>query len=505
MASMATEHRETERKYESGSPVLRLPPLTALPKVASVSDPRQERLRAEYYDTDDLRLIRAGITLRRRRGGSDEGWHLKLPAGADARRELWQPLGSPESEIPAELAGLVLAYSRGEPLRPVAHITTIRHRRILSDDAGVSLAEIVADDVSAQSLGRATTISTWQEAEFELTAGDTGLLEAADKLLQRGGLHRAGHAAKLERVLADRLPPAVSADRLTRKSATAEVVLAYLRDQADTMKSFDVLVRRGEPDSVHRMRVAARRLRSTLQSFGTIVGKAETRHLRDELRWLGRVLGEVRDGEILAGRVEDRLRQVPAELVMGSAAARVQVHFAPLRAAAGRAVLDALDSGRYLALLDELDRLLGDPPLAAAAGQPVGDELPAAAGRAYRRARRRMRHARRAAPGAGREIALHETRKAVKRARYAAEVLRPVSGSRAKRSVKQMKKLQSVLGEHQDVVIARGCMRELAVRAFLAGENPFVYGLMYEREDARLRELQERAARTWKHTSAAWQ
>ena len=172
------------------------------------------------------------------------------------------------------------------------------------------------------------------------------------------------------------------------------MLLAYLRRQSDVLKAYDPLVRRDEPDSVHQMRIASRRLRSTLQSFGTILPSPATRSLRDELRWLGGVLGESRDAEILAERLEELVQQTPAELVMGPVAARIQAHFAPLRAATRQAVLGALDSERYVTLLDELERLVNDPPLTAAARQPAGDELPKAVVRAYRRVRRRMRRAR---------------------------------------------------------------------------------------------------------------
>ena len=268
--NQVTEHRETERKYEADSAVLTLPPLDDLPQVASVSAAEEQILEADYYDTSDLRLLRAGVTLRRRHGGTDSGWHLKLPAGTDSRRELsrW-PLDSGRS-VPEELASLVRAYTRGRPLQPVAHITTVRRRRILGDAAGNSLAEVVVDEVSAQTLGESTTISGWQEAEVELTGGDARLLKAADRLLRRAGLRPAGHAAKLERALADQLPARPAAEPgLAGHPTAADVVLAYLREQAEAMERFDPLVRRDEPDSVHQMRVATRRLRSTLQSFGT--------------------------------------------------------------------------------------------------------------------------------------------------------------------------------------------------------------------------------------------
>jgi CHAD domain-containing protein len=497
---MVTEHRETERKYEAGSAPFTLPPFDGLPGVASVSDVRQDTLEAEYYDTGDLRLIRAGITLRRRTGGADEGWHLKLPAGADTRRELRRPLADHDSTVPAELTELVLAYTRGEPLRPVAHISTVRRSWILLGRDGRSLAEVAADEVTSESLGRTTTITSWQEAEVELTGGGMDLLKAADRLLRRNGLRPASTPSKLARALADRLAGPTAAP-LTAASPAGDVVLAYLRAQARKMKETDPLVRRAEPDSVHQMRVASRRLRSTLRSFGAVLRAEDTRPLQGELRWLGRVLGEARDGEVLAERLDRHLRRIPGDLVMGPVAARLRLYFAPREQAAAQAVAETLDSGRYLALLDELDRLLAHPPFTAAAARPAGDELPAAVARDYERTRKRMRRALRRPGGQERETALHSARKAAKRARYAGEVLRPVSGTPAKRFTRKMKKVQSVLGDHQDAVITRGVVRDLGVAAAMADENAFVYGVMHERERAGAARLQRRAKRIWKRAS----
>src|SRR5205807_4450312 len=125
---MTTQTRELEQKYEA-EPSVTLPSLEDLPQVAAVSGPAVETLTAEYYDTDDLRLLRAGITLRRREGGDDEGWHLKLPdehqeTASTSRRELRVPLGRPGDPVPDELAKLVRVHTRGVPLRPVARIET---------------------------------------------------------------------------------------------------------------------------------------------------------------------------------------------------------------------------------------------------------------------------------------------------------------------------------------------------------------------------------------------
>jgi CHAD domain-containing protein len=195
------------------------------------------------------------------------------------------------------------------------------------------------------------------------------------------------------------------------------------------------------------------------------------------------------------------VKQVPAELVMGPVQARLREHFAPLEARTRQAVIETLDSERYFALLDELDQMLADPPLAPTAGRPARDGLPGDVARTYRRTRRRMRRARRAPDGQARNVALHGARRAAKRARYAGEAASPVYGKPARRFARRMKKVQSVLGTHQDAVIARDTSRELGVRAHLEGENAFSYGLLHERQTTAAREAGRRAAKKWKHSS----
>ncbi|MGP7999000.1 MAG: CHAD domain-containing protein [Streptosporangiaceae bacterium] len=498
-----TSANETERKYEA-QPGRPMPRLDSLPQVAAASAPHEEVLEAEYYDTDDLRLIRSGSTLRRRRGGSDAGWHLKLPLGGDTRREIRRPLGRGGRTVPAELARLVRVYTRGAALRPVARINTRRHVLTLVDAAGDSLAEIAADDVSAQTLGQETTISQWGEVEVELTGGRPGLLDDADAWLRREGLRPSSRTAKLERALADQL---AEADRRTARNGQRQapdgsagaVVLAFLDQQVARLKALDPMVRMDEPDSVHQMRVTARRLRSTLQSFGQVIPRSRTSQLTAELKWLGIVLGAARDAEVLATRLERDIRETPPELVLGPVMARVQGHFAPVRAAARKAALAALDSERYFALLDALDDLISAPPVTAAAAQPASSVLPAEARHTYRRTANRIRRAQRTRPGPDRDVAYHEARKAAKRARYAGEAVSPAIGQPARRFTRQMKHVQTVLGDHQDAVVTRGVDRELGIGAHLAGENAFSYGLLYERESERAERLKKQANRTWRH------
>ena len=185
---MATVVRETERKYEparGGTAALdAVKTMTGTAGVAAVSELPEQLLDAIYYDTADLRLIRAGITLRRRTGGEDAGWHLKLPAGADTRDEIRLPLTGADGPVPEELTALVRANTRGAALAPVVRIQTRRHVLRLLDGAGRALAEIAADHVSAEPAD-GSTATAWDEIEAELVTGGPALLTAIDQQLRR--------------------------------------------------------------------------------------------------------------------------------------------------------------------------------------------------------------------------------------------------------------------------------------------------------------------------------
>ncbi len=286
-----------------------------------------------------------------------------------------------------------------------------------------------------------------------------------------------------------------------RSSSAGDVVLAYLRLQAHALKSLEPMVRGDEFDAVHQMRVTTRRLRATLRSFGQVIPRSDTDRLAAELKWLGGLLGAARDGEALPAHLQASLRLVPVELLIGPIQARVHGHFAPLRAADRVELIEALDSPRYAALLAALDQLALGPLSGPQAGDPARDVLPAAVRRAYQQANKRMRRARHTSPGQGRDAALHQARKSARRARYAAEAASPPIGKKARRFAKQMKKVQSVLGDHQDTVIARQAARDLGIGAHLAGENAFTYGLLYEREGHQAGRLQADARKTWKRAS----
>lgn len=506
---MTSTEVETELKYEAADDAV-LPSLDELPAVSGTRHAGEEHLEAEYYDTKDWRLIRSGITLRRRTGGHDEGWHLKMPAGLHSRREIGMPLGTADGQVPAQLAELVRAYTRGEPVKQVAVISTRRERLILLGDSGESVAELAMDDVSAMRTAGQVAASRWREVELELTGGDRKMLDAADQLLRRSGLRRATNTAKLERVVGiqARQSRDVSGAELSPSSRAGDVILAYLADQAERLKQLDPMVRRSEPDAVHQMRITTRRLRSILQTYGSLIWRRDTSGLVAELRWLGVLLGSARDAEVLAGHLSANLAGIPAEHVIGPVEARMQRHLSPAGVRARTELVQALDSQRYFALLDQIDALLADESLANGAGKPADAVLPAAVRRTYRRASRRMSKANHATAGQPMDAALHQARKAAKRARYAADAVAPAMGKKARRFAKRMKRVQSSLGDYQDSVIARQVDRDLAVSAAQAGENAFTYGVLFARDvhagdlarmraQAAWRKAAKRRYRTW--------
>jgi CHAD domain-containing protein len=271
---------------------------------------------------------------------------------------------------------------------------------------------------------------------------------------------------------------------VTAGSAAGDVVLAYIRKQVLAIARYDPLVRRDAPDAVHQMRVASRRARSALQAFGQIIDRDATRSLGEELKWLAAGLGHARDSEVMQARLIAELAAIPADLVVGPVAARITGHFTAELAQAGKTALDALDGPRYLRLRDGLEVLLADPPLTPLAGREAGKALV----KPVRRTARRLRRALAAVPAAedpaaeDRDTAIHEARKAAKRARYAAEAAAPALGGPASRQAAQAKELQELLGDHHDSVVTRTVLRDLADQARSAGEDTFTYGVMYERQ-----------------------
>nr|KEP22777.1 hypothetical protein DA06_16325 [Georgenia sp. SUBG003] len=160
-----------------------------------------------------------------------------------------------------------------------------------------------------------------------------------------------------------------------------------------------------------------------------------------------------------------------------------------------------LDGARYFRVLDDLDALLADPPLTARAGRPARTELPRRVRRAYRDVRRHHDLAEAAPSEAGRELALHEVRKAAKRARYAAEAVEPVVGEAAGGFAAAMEDVQDVLGEHRDSIVTQEVLSGTVARAREAGEDTFALGRVFGLEEAHAAAAEASYAEAWRAAS----
>jgi hypothetical protein len=204
-----SEHLEIEQKFDVDAE-FEWPSLDAIAGVTAAA-PELHHLSATYFDTADGRLAASKITLRRRTGGADEGWHLKLPAGAGARREVHAPLGTAEREVPGELAARVAEVTGGQPLAPIAILETERTVVTLHSADGRVVAEIADDRVTARRLphdgdaagggGAGGEALRWREVEVEVPHPDPALQRAAADTLLVAGARPAGHGSKLARLL----------------------------------------------------------------------------------------------------------------------------------------------------------------------------------------------------------------------------------------------------------------------------------------------------------------
>jgi CHAD domain-containing protein len=459
-APSTTRHLEVERKFEVVEPA-QSPSFADLAKITRVDKPPAQALDAVYFDTPARDLAKNRITLRRRTGGEDAGWHLKLPAGPDARTEVRAPLGDDgQQDAPTELVDVVLAIVRDRPLVPVARISTTREVQLLYGADDAVLAEFCDDQITAgRGADPAPGEQRWREWELELVGpeADTELMdELSDRLLDAGATP-AGYGSKLARVLGTTPKDPPADDPLHR--AVAELL--------DELLVWDRAVRAEADDAVHQMRVTTRKIRSLLQVSPDSFGLSDDTSILDELHELANVLGEARDAEVLAERYRSALDTLAPKLVRGPVRRRL-IDGAEHRYRTGlRHSLAAMRLPRYFRLLDAIEAMIATAPPAEPGSDP---KTIAVAGKKVRKAVKKARRA----TDEDRDDAIHKIRKRAKRLRYTAAAMG------AKKVSKRAKAVQSLLGDHQDSVVSRAHLIEQADAALAAGEDAFTYGLLHQ-------------------------
>jgi CHAD domain-containing protein len=358
----------------------------------------------------------------------------------------------------------------------------------------VHLADLADDRVTAIRLpgtsgGTAAQEQQWREWELELVHGETGLFQHAEELLAAAGARPAGHASKLAKALGtqDGGHPETGAPeestpalRAGKKAPATAVVTAYVAAQLEELLTRDGAVRLEEPEAVHDMRSAARRIRSVLSAYRKLYRAVPVRRLRDELTWLGLLLGDPRDAEVVRARLRSHLDELAPGAGTEAARARVEHELGAGYDAGYRRLQEALGSDRYFRLLDGLEEFRDNPPVRTQAVTPGQRAAAKAVDKAAKRLRRSHKTAAHARRGTDHENALHRVRISAKRLRHVAESAALVKGKRAGKVAKAAHRQQKILGDFHDAVLARNLL------AGLDPDNPATaetYAALTQRQD----------------------
>lgn len=483
----------------------------------------EEQLSTTYFDTPDMRLWNRGITLRHRsREGCEEGtWTLKLPDQGSGpvvtRSELTWPGG--RQEVPMATGAILRGVVRRAGLGEVTELATNRRRLALqTGDDEEAWGEI--DDDLVTIVGGPNDGLRFRQIEVELRPGRPGVADSVlDRLRSRGA--RITKQPKLSLALGH--PPSEADQRRQTKSKRrretfADTVQLAIATGLDRLLDHDFRVRLDltapDPAGVHQMRVAARRLRSNLKTFGPALDPVWLGHVTEDLRWIGAALGRVRDVDVLAERF-----QASGCGAHGPSGGHLELmgSLDRQRSDASRQLAAALCDDRYLDLLDRLQSAAHGAPLLRGAAARTGggavdpdgasrDALPSLVKERWRSLERGVRKA--GADPSDRR--LHRMRIKAKRLRYASEAATPVIGKPAARTAAAAEDVQTVLGELHDAVCAQEWLRRELERPDLTPAAAFAAGnLSHEQHLAQLRlrrrwrsaykRLRRKQNRAWLH------
>lgn len=459
-----------------------------LPSFADLggSDWRSITLTATYWDTPDRRILSLGCSLRHRvaSDGSETGWTLKVPAaggGGDvvSRHEVNRTGES--DEPPAELLALLRTALLGGSPQPVATIITHRSSLRLAGSDGAASVEISDDRVDSEADGRPGP--SFREVEVEVVGdGSRALLGEVRARLEAAGLELGTDRSKVRRVLGPRPSLLESPKRLPGDATVREFLAATIGASTRQLLIHDPGVRLGgDVEAIHAARVAIRRLRSDVKTFRPLLVGEVVDRLREELGWLGDLLGNVRDPQVLQqGLAEHAASLEPVAGMDDAAMSDLTERLVDLAQFHHTQLIDAMDGDRYRGLVADLLTMSNRPPVVS---EKVGSR--AAAPIAERLAKKQWRRAHKFAAGLGpdaNDVELHEVRKRLKRARYASQSLRRVRSGK-KQFRRSLAELQDLLGDHHDLVVQREFLAANADR--LGPAASFVSGRLLQDADHR--------------------
>jgi CHAD domain-containing protein len=438
-------------------------------------------MHADYYDTDELTLFRWRITLRRREGGVDQGWHLKLPVPGGAagdRDEVRLELGD---HVPAKLGDIVSPLIGEKPLKEQVVVETLRTPVSIVDQTGRMLAEVVDDRVTVRLPGEPD--SCFREIEVEAADADDpdsiacmefvvecflsagGSLGTSSKAAAALGSRASGECDVPEARLPASHVMAIDVIRVTITSSVRALILA------------DVDVRRDAPDSAHRMRVAARQLRAFLHTFDDFFAPEWRHRINDELSWMASELGAIRDTEVLLERLlehADTLGEEESGRLSEFLSARVGQRLVSARSSA----LAALRSDRHQYLIEDLTDAACNPSAMPLAYSDYSETMPKRAAASWDEFRNAVRDLDIDSPA----VQWHDARILAKRARYAMDALAPLEGKSVKGLAHALAIATGLLGIHQDAHVAQETLRSLASAPSTSGGIGLLLGRLFEYE-----------------------
>jgi len=448
------------------------------------------RLVDTYVDTADWRLNRAGFTLRVRGGSRPAEATLKSMApatgGIRRRREVSEPLTKANLEALLEsegpVGGRIRLIAGKHPLAHLFEVRTVRRSFSLLLD-GSSAGKIALDRTTIP-VGDGGEPVRLKRVEVEVHDPDSPALASfVEELRHACGLRQA-KVSKFEAgliVLGGPTPPGTDLGPTIVESTmtVGQVAFAVLRSQLHVFLAKEGGTRLGEdPEELHDMRVAARRLRAALSLFVQAL-PARAAGLREELKWVGRALGDVRDLDVQIQAIREW--RAGADGQDRDSLEDVEALLAGRREGVRRQLLEALDSPRYERLVGVLMGMFQRGPLQ----RSIPGRIPvlAAAPDLIQGPYKKLRKAGKKIDKRSDPAVYHRARIRAKRFRYALEFLSPVYGRPAARLAKRVEALQDVLGLHQDAQVAMGRLRELALdpSSPLSPGSVFAMGRIAER------------------------
>jgi len=431
-----------------------------------------------YFDTPDHCLARACITLRYRLDGHLGVWQLKLPLNG-GRREI--ELRGEASEVPLVFSDALIVHLEGKRMVPVSTLRTWRTGVRVQLDGGGE-ADVVLDSMSVLMGGQ--IVQRFRELEIEWLKCNDRLGDGLIETLRKAGARPHDGRPKLFRALSVSYGQLAS---LPQHASVREYLRQYLSWQVYLLKRFDPGTRLGgEPEDLHQMRVATRRLRAVLRSAHRVLDPTWAAPLVSGLTWLGQLLGFARDLDVQLEYFRSEASQL--SLRDRKPLERFASFLQGERANAQRTLVGEMRSARYLGFVSKLEQAVHEPVVLDSECR-----IEDVATRSFKKLSKAMREL----PKSPSNVDLHRLRIKAKRARYMSELAEPATGKSATRFIKAAREFQDLLGIHHDTVLAEQYVREFVAR--LPGERAaFSAGLLMARAHQRRDQARDTLQSAWR-------